>query len=169
MRPFLQNGLPKFPERHNDSLFESSKASTNNQTSIMRRQFKGGKQAITLNANLRPNEMLGAAVFGSRMRPTKQSQNSATLKAGSTKPGSQVTELTSNLRQRDQKTNATKPIDASNLGEASFAATAHQDAQGSTNGLGERRDSPGTGEGPPASGLNELAGEAASSNNNDEM
>ena len=169
MRPFLQNGLPKFPERHNDSLFESSKASTNNQTSIMRRQFKGGKQAITLNANLRPNEMLGAAVFGSRMRPTKQSQNSATLKAGSTKPGSQVTELTSNLRQRDQKTNATKPIDASNLGEASFAATAHQDAQGSTNGLGERRDSPGTREGPPASGLNELAGEAASSNNNDEM
>lgn len=32
--------------KHNDSLFESSKASTNNQTSMIRRQFKQNQQRI---------------------------------------------------------------------------------------------------------------------------
>lgn len=41
---------------HNDSLFESSKASTNNQTSIIRRQFNKNNPVRPYNANVRATE-----------------------------------------------------------------------------------------------------------------
>ena len=75
----------------------------------MRRQFTKGHRRddnITARPNAlsnqqRPGEMLGAAVFGSKMRPSRQpdaahASGAATVMKASTKPGSQVTELTSN-------------------------------------------------------------------------
>ena len=115
-------------EKHNDSLFESSKASTNNQTSIMRRQFNKG-QAIKVNHG-RPAEMYGAAVFGSKVRPSQPTgpvtQPSVAMRSGSTKPGSQITaEANADTRSptADQVAVKTHQVpDDSQLAEASFAA-----------------------------------------------
>ena len=89
-------------EKHNDSLFESSKASASNyQTSLMRRQFNKGHRRddniaarpTALSNQQRPGEMLGAAVFGSKMQPSRQpdavhASGTATVMKASTKPGS---------------------------------------------------------------------------------
>jgi len=121
-------------ERHQDSLFESSKASTSNQTSIMRRQFnknQAQKQpTLAMHQNQRQVEMLGAAVFGSKVQPSHQlggTVGMSAIKAGSTKPGSQVTEITSNMKQfttEDKGARINKRSDESALEEASFAAPA---------------------------------------------
>lgn len=90
---------PPGGERHQDSLFESSKASTNN-PQIVRRQFgknmaltstTPNRQKMVLTQNQRQTEMLGAAVLGSKMHPSKMpagTQPSSVLKGQSTKPGS---------------------------------------------------------------------------------
>ena len=87
---FGKPGLGGAPEKHNDSLFESSKASGNTQ----RRQFG----VRPFNQNARTNEqMMGAGVFGAKMRP-QMGANAVTGKHStvnktnvSTKPGSQMT------------------------------------------------------------------------------
>ena len=95
----------------------------------MRRQFnKGGivgsnKPMGYASKAQKPAEMVGAAVFGSRVQP-----QSTAMKPNSTKPGSQITEITSNLQRDESQITKThietraKATDDSFLNEASFAA-----------------------------------------------
>lgn len=102
----------------------------------MRRQFnknQAQKQpTLAMHQNQRQVEMLGAAVFGSKVQPSHLAGGTvgmSALKAGSTKPGSQVTEITSNMKQftTEDKGARIKRSDESALEEASFAAPAqHQ-------------------------------------------
>lgn len=90
-------------EKHQDSLFESSKASTNlHQTSNMRRQFGAKPVGQTLTqAQQNKNQMLGAAIFGSKMgqkQPGSKGTQPSAMKGASTKPSSMVTEITSNVK-----------------------------------------------------------------------
>lgn len=113
----------------------------------MRRQFGAKPVGQTLTqAQQNKNQMLGAAIFGSKMGQkqlgSKGGQPSA-FKGASTKPSSMITEITSNLKQVTSEQQPVKPTDDSFMNEASFAAAPDMGESG-VKGMGGPEEAKGT-------------------------